>query len=290
MRKIIKASNTTRDRAVDLQEFLIGQGVSEHDMLIEVFKKLSADDAVEILEDIAKDYDIPLEENIESSTNITASRKTEDEWRAEYFRPEVYPHVDPKRLSDMLAVDWGGSVSAEDSEYFVYEYELFPDFSVIESIDYARQQIYDRLVRKYNYGGAYVVKYKDGTTRYFAWKDYPHNDEMEEVTDLVVEKLEGEPNTSTVSFDFIHDGDYDGNEIIDTVMDIIRNYGGYPLGGSFEEVDYSGYDEYAHRPVSQCNVDFEWEDDYDADAIEDEIGIALMPYEIIGLQFNSVGD
>ena len=303
MRKVIKAaSNPTRDRAVDLQNFLIDQGVSEHDMLIEIFKKLSADDVVEYLEDIAREYDIPLEDDIESSTDIIASKRSksaEDELRAELYTAENYEDelADTSRCKDLLAIDWN-DVTAEDCETFLLDEDAFPVLKNIKSVRY-----FDGDEQKWaednGYDGGYVVTFSKpaGDVKYAAWNFGV--DKFDDVSDEIAETFSkkinsatnvSDVNTSTVSFDFINDGDYDGNAIIDSVMDILRSYGTNPLGGSFEEVDYSGYPEYANEIVSQCNVDFEWEDDYDANAIEDEIGIALLPLEVIGVQFNAVGE
>lgn len=303
MKKIIKAASVespNRQYSADLLDFLTEQGLSKDEILDNMMKYFDADDVVACLEGIAKDYDIPIESCDIINCNTAASSKTEDDWRREYFDPESNPDLDPKRVEDLLAINWN-SVTAEDSEFFMYDTKMFPDLSVIESVDYANDAEWDAM-NNAGYDGGYVIKNRDGSTRYVAWLPYPNNDNIEDVTNLfastdvncssttVMNSTAADANTSTVSFDFIHDGDYDEHGIIDAVMDILRSYGTNPLGGSIEEVDYSDYPEYANEMVSQCNVDFEWEDDYDADAIEDEIGIALMPLEVIGVQFNAVGE
>lgn len=303
MKKLIKAASVespNRQYSADLLSFLTEQGLSKDEILDNMMKYFDADDVVACLEGIARDYDIPIESCDMINCSTAASSKTEDDWRREYFDPESNPDLDPKRVEDILAINWN-SVTAEDSEFFMYDTKMFPDLSVIESVDYVDDAGID-IVTDAGYDGGYVIKNRDGSTRYVAWLPYPNNDNMEDVTNLfastsvncssnaIMNSTAADVNTSTVSFDFIHDGDYDEHGIIDAVMDILRSYGVNPLGGSFEEVDYSDYPEYANEMVSQCNVDFEWEDDYDADAIEDEIGIALMPLEVIGVQFNAVGE
>lgn len=303
MKKIIKAASVespNRQYSADLLDFLTEQGLSKDEILDNMMKYFDADDVVACLEGIAKDYDIPIESCDMINCNTSAPSKTEDDWRREYFDPESDPDLDPKRVEDLLAIDWN-SVTAEDSEFFMYDTKMFPDLSVIESVDYADEAEWD-VMNDAGYDGGYVIKNRDGSIRYVAWLPYPNNDNIEDVTKLfastdvncnsttVMNSTAADVNTSTVSFDFIHDGDYDEHGIIDAVMDILRSYGTNPLGGSIEEVDYSSYPEYADEMVSQCNVDFEWGDDYDADAIEDEIGIALMPLEVIGVQFNAVGE
>lgn len=303
MKKIIKAASVespNRQYSADLLDFLTEQGLSKDEILDNMMKYFDADDVVACLEGIAKDYDIPIESCDMINCNTSAPSKTEDDWRREYFDPESNPDLDPKRVEDLLAIDWN-SVTAEDSEFFMYDTKMFPDLSVVESVNYANDADWD-VMNDAGYDGGYVIKNRDGSTRYVAWLPYPNNDNIEDVTKLfastdvncnsttVMNSTAADVNTSTVSFDFIHDGDYDEHGIIDAVMDILRSYGTNPLGGSIEEVDYSSYPEYANEMVSQCNVDFEWEDDYDADAIEDEIGIALMPLEVIGVQFNAVGE
>lgn len=303
MRKVIKAASVespNRQYSADLLGFLTEQGLSKDEILDNMMKYFDADDIVTCLESIARDYDIPIESCDTINCNTTASSKTEDYWRREYFDPESNPDLDPERVKDILAINWN-SVTAEDSEFFMYDTKMFPDLSVIESVDYANDDEWDAM-NDAGYDGGYVIKNRDGSIRYVAWLPYPNNDNIEDVTNLfastsvncssntIMNSTAADVNTSTVSFDFIHDGYYNGDEIISTVMDVLAENGVDPLGGSFESVDYSGYPEYADKIVSQCSVDFEWEHDYDADAIEDEIGLALMPLEVIGVQFNAVGE
>lgn len=330
MRKIIKAASVespNRQYSADLLGFLAEQGLSKDEILDNMMKYFNADDVVACLESIARDYDIPIESCDIINCSTTASSKTEDDWRREYFDLESDPDLDPKRVEDILAINWN-SVTAEDSEFFMYDTKMFPDLSVVESVDYADDEEWDAM-NNAGYDGGYIIKNRDGSTRYVAWLPYPNNDNIEDVTELVeyaignrayreetkqndfaaaledynkriADEAYGKRinsssnvsnvNTSTVSFDFVNDGDYNGHAIIDAVMDILRSYGVNPLGGSFEEVDYSGYPEYADEIVSQCNVDFEWEDDYDADGIQNEIEVSLIPYEVIGVQFNAVGE
>ena len=265
---------------------------------------------------------------IVSSTAFPGSgKKREDECRKKWYTAESYPEIDAKRIEDFHKINWN-DVIAEDCETFLIDEDAFPVLSAIKSVRYFDDDE-QKWAEDNGYDGGYVVEFnKPAEVKYAGWRfgDSKFDDVSEEIEYAIGNKAyrdttaendfaaltednnkriaeeayskkvnsatdtNSELHTSTVSFDFVHDGDYDSHGIIDAVMDILRSYGTNPLGGSFEEVDYSGYPEYANEIVSQCNVDFEWEDDYDADAIEDEIGIALLPYEVIGLQFHSAED
>jgi hypothetical protein len=236
---------------------------------------------------------------IVSSTAFPGSgKKREDECRKEWYTAESYPEVDAKRIEDFHKINWN-DVIAEDCETFLIDEDAFPVLSAIKSVRYFDDDE-QKWAEDNGYDGGYVVEFsKPAEVKYAGWRfgDSKFDDVSEEIEEALKNSnkeinsatdTNSELHTSTVSFDFVHDGDYDSHGIIDAVMDILRSYGTNPLGGSFEEVDYSGYPEYANEIVSQCNVDFEWEDDYDADAIEDEIGLSLLPYEVIGLEFRSL--
>lgn len=96
---------------------------------------------------------------------------------------------------------------------------------------------------------------------------------------------------SGFSFDFIWEGaDYDNAAIKDTVEDIFDRLGLYVLGIDFESVDYSMYPEYADKNVSQCQVTFEWVNDYDDSEIIEmtEQRLATLGYEVIGTDFYTI--
>lgn len=96
---------------------------------------------------------------------------------------------------------------------------------------------------------------------------------------------------SGFSFDFIWEGaDYDNAAIKDTIEDIFDRLGLYVLGIDFESVDYSMYPEYADKNVSQCQVTFEWVNDYDDSEIIEmtEQRLATLGYEVIGTDFYTI--
>lgn len=103
--------------------------------------------------------------------------------------------------------------------------------------------------------------------------------------------------TSSVSFDFINDGEYNFRTLESAILDAVGQADVYPLGFDVREVDYSGYPEYEDQIVTQGGVDFEWEDSglpdesgYIADDIESFIADALekFGYELIGIDFYAV--
>jgi len=103
------------------------------------------------------------------------------------------------------------------------------------------------------------------------------------------EEIEEGPFKSICSFDFIHDGNYNSQELASAIEQAFEDAGVTAIGVDFRDVDYSGYPGYEDKIVSQCGVDFEWKDNYYQEAIENEVGIALdnLGYELIGISFDS---
>lgn len=95
---------------------------------------------------------------------------------------------------------------------------------------------------------------------------------------------------SQCSFDFVNDGLYNTRELEELVLQAFVDAGVQPIAVDFRSVDYSGYPGYDDRTVSQGGVDFEWSDNYSADAIEEELASALdyAGYDLIGIDFNSL--
>lgn len=90
--------------------------------------------------------------------------------------------------------------------------------------------------------------------------------------------------TSGVSFDFVWDDDYDGQAISTAMEQAFDELGLEMKGIDFYSVDYSMYPEYADKNVSQCGIDFDWEDDYDQDEVSTHIHevMQFLGYEIAG--------
>lgn len=106
----------------------------------------------------------------------------------------------------------------------------------------------------------------------------------------------GDRHTSSVSFDFIHDGSYDFHDLSYALYAALDRADVKPTGIDFREVDYSTYPEYKDSIITQCGMDFEWVDfgmrdepEYIADDIEAYIAEALeqFGYELIGIDFYS---
>lgn len=95
---------------------------------------------------------------------------------------------------------------------------------------------------------------------------------------------------SGYSFDFIHDGNYNEKAIREVIEDSFDRMALELVGMDFESVDYSSYPDYADKCVSQCQVTFGWEGDYDGNAITDMIEqrLAQLGYEVIGNDFYSI--
>jgi len=93
---------------------------------------------------------------------------------------------------------------------------------------------------------------------------------------------------SKMSFDFAYDGDYD--ETLVTQAAELALAPEDVLGFEFESVDYSSYPEYAGMSISQCQVDFRWEYDYDRKHIEACLHnyLAKRGYALIGIDFESM--
>ena len=103
--------------------------------------------------------------------------------------------------------------------------------------------------------------------------------------------------TSAVSFDFIHDGNYDDRALESALFDAMEKADVTPIGIDFREVDYSNSPEFRDEIITQGGIDFEWTDTgmpneagYIADDIEAYLAEALeqFGYELIGTDFYSV--
>lgn len=189
MRKIIKAASVespNRQYSADLLDFLTEQGLSKDEILDNMMKYFNADEVVACLESIARDYDIPLEDSIEScdivaNDKITASREGNAEMLRlvnKWYDIESYPDADPQRLAALRGIKW--DINAEDVEYFLYDTEVFPDLTQLEYVDYFDDRMQD-WVEKEGYDGGYIVIYKNGAEKDFAW--YAGKPELYDVTE-----------------------------------------------------------------------------------------------------------
>ena len=96
---------------------------------------------------------------------------------------------------------------------------------------------------------------------------------------------------SGFSFDFIWKDDYDAQEIESVIYRVFQdNFNLEVFGIDFHSVDYEDIKEYAGENISQCGVDFAWEDDYPDGDIVNAVAEALQPlgYTLIGYDFYSL--
>lgn len=116
------------------------------------------------------------------------------------------------------------------------------------------------------------------------WKFPEDNDKVASST------ITSSSSSSGVSFDFIHDGDYDENTIENLLSAAFENLGLEITGIDFRSVDYSMYPEYAGCIVSQCGVDFSWVEDYNQKAVSDTIESVMseLGYEVTGTDFYTI--
>lgn len=89
---------------------------------------------------------------------------------------------------------------------------------------------------------------------------------------------------STLSFDFIYDGEYDRDSIFDAISVILKKYSGYIVYLDFDSIDYSMYPEYADYSISQCIVTFIHNKMIDSHSITEDVHDALLDigYTTIG--------
>ena len=169
----------------DLLDFLVGQGVSKDEILINMMKYFDADAVVDCLESIARDFDIPLEDSIESCDVVSSScaraikgSSYANDLVAEWYTPESYPEFDSKRLADMKTINW--EIEPEDAEFILVNTEVFPDLSEIKSVSYLEDKM-QFWVEKEGYDGGYIVIYNNGAERDFAW--YGGRPELYDITE-----------------------------------------------------------------------------------------------------------
>ena len=96
---------------------------------------------------------------------------------------------------------------------------------------------------------------------------------------------------SGFSFDFIWKDDYDAQEIESVIYRVFQDdFNLEVFGIDFHSVDYEDIKEYAGENISQCGVDFAWEDDYPDGDIVNAVAEALQPlgYTLIGYDFYSL--
>ena len=96
---------------------------------------------------------------------------------------------------------------------------------------------------------------------------------------------------SGFSFDFIWKDDYDAQEIESVIYRVFQdNFNLEVFGIDFHSVDYEDIKEYAGENISQCGVDFAWENDYPDGDIVNAVAEALQPlgYTLIGYDFYSL--
>ena len=96
---------------------------------------------------------------------------------------------------------------------------------------------------------------------------------------------------SGFSFDFIWKDDYDAQEIESVIYRVFQDdFNLEVFGIDFHSVDYEDIKEYAGENISQCGVDFAWEDDYPDDDIVNAVAAELQPlgYTLIGYDFYSL--
>ena len=93
-----------------------------------------------------------------------------------------------------------------------------------------------------------------------------------------------------VSFDFIHDGQYDEQAIENALSNAFQQLGLELIGIDFRSVDYSMYPEYDGCIVSQCGADFSWVGDYDQNEVSNviESTMAGLGYEVAGTDFYTI--
>lgn len=191
LRRAIKAATVespNRDYSWGLLDFLIGQGVSKDEILTNLMRYFDADDVVACLESIARDFDIPLEDSIEScdivaseDDTITLRRSNSETARLvnEWYDSESYPDADPQRLAALRGIDW--DINAEDVEFFLYNTETFPDLSALKHVSYFEYEPMQDWIEKEGYDGGYIVIYNNGAERDFAW--YAGKPELYDVTE-----------------------------------------------------------------------------------------------------------
>lgn len=98
-------------------------------------------------------------------------------------------------------------------------------------------------------------------------------------------------SASGFSFDFIWKNDYDAQEIESVIYRVFQDdFNLEVFGIDFHSVDYEDIKEYAGENISQCGVDFAWEDDYPDEDIVNAVAEALQPlgYTLIGYDFYSL--
>ena len=96
---------------------------------------------------------------------------------------------------------------------------------------------------------------------------------------------------SGFSFDFIWKDDYDAQEIESVIYRVFQDdFNLEVFGIDFHSVDYEDIKEYAGENISQCGVDFAWEDDYPDGDIVNAVAAELQPlgYTLIGYDFYSL--
>ena len=92
-------------------------------------------------------------------------------------------------------------------------------------------------------------------------------------------------------FDFIWKADYDAQEIESVIYRVFQDdFNLEVFGIDFQSVDYEDIKEYAGENISQCGVDFAWEDDYPDSDIVNAVAEALqlLGYTLIGYDFYSL--
>lgn len=96
---------------------------------------------------------------------------------------------------------------------------------------------------------------------------------------------------SGFSFDFIWEDDYDAQEIESVIYRVFQDdFNLEVFGIDFHSVDYEDIKEYSGENISQCGVDFAWEDDYPDGDIVNAVAAELQPlgYTLIGYDFYSL--
>lgn len=210
----------------------------------------------------------------------------------EWYTPEYYPDVDPERIDDLKSIPNWGNVTAEDAEFILYDEEALPDLSAIKSIRYTTDDEDIDLMGE-GYDGGYVVTYKDGSKKMFAWHQFGDDGKLYPIEasyfvercDRINASEDADVEKSTCSFDFdAGDDTYSYDQMKSDLEDIFREQGLEVIGIDFRSVDYPD------GVKSQGGIDFEWKGDYDSYAIQDAIDsyITDLGFDFLGIDFYSL--
>lgn len=114
------------------------------------------------------------------SSNFAAPRTREESRRAvdKWYKEEDYPqYADKLRYAREIFWDW---INMEDVECFL-EGNDNVDLSKVDSVRYMDNDEFSAIEDE-GYEGGYIITYKNGEVKAYAWRPYPYNlDSLDEV-------------------------------------------------------------------------------------------------------------